>query len=148
MGGFVALRHLALGGDVDAVVAISSPAFGSRPRLPRARLLRRVVRSERGRRLLERRGTRVSTTVPYELPAVDAANVPAVPVAIVHGGRDRYVPLSEARALQERLKGPSRLVVLPGFGHGEAGFDHAFGIALGRLINELLADVPVADSSS
>jgi pimeloyl-ACP methyl ester carboxylesterase len=143
MGGFVALRHLALGGQVDAVVAISSPTFGSTPRLPRARLLRRVVRSERGRRLLERRGTRVSPTVPYSLPTLEIPpRVPPVPVAIVHGGRDRYVPVSEARALQARLKGPSRLVVLPGFGHGEAAFNHGFDVAVARLIAELLSETP------
>jgi pimeloyl-ACP methyl ester carboxylesterase len=149
MGGFVALRHLALGGTVDAVVAISSPAFGSIPRLPRARLLRRVVRSERGRRLLERRGTRVSSEVPHELPSLDSLPVlPAVPVVIVHGARDRYVPLSEAQALQERLKGPTRLVVLPGFGHGEAAFDPGFGMAMGRLVRELLVETSRSSGGS
>ena len=39
MGAFVALRHAGLGGEVDAVIAISSPAVGHVPQLPRARLL-------------------------------------------------------------------------------------------------------------
>src|SRR5207244_4540769 len=62
MGGFIALRHAALGGAVDAVIAISSPAADDQPRLARARLLGRVVSTDRGRRLLRRRGTRVDAT--------------------------------------------------------------------------------------
>ena len=38
MGAFVALRHVGLGGSVDAVVAISSPAFATIPKMPRARM--------------------------------------------------------------------------------------------------------------
>src|SRR5689334_18627766 len=53
MGGLIALRHAALGGAVDAVIAISSPAHSGRPKLARARLLGRIVATERGRRLLD-----------------------------------------------------------------------------------------------
>jgi alpha-beta hydrolase superfamily lysophospholipase len=140
MGGFVALRHAGLGGDVDAVIAISSPAVGRDPALPRARLLGRAARSERGRRLLERFGTRVSPAVaPVVTPPLDlAASISPVPVAIVHGGRDRYVPLADAHAIFDRLGEPRRLVVLPHFGHGEAGFTADFGIMLHGLIGDLL----------
>ena len=144
MGAFVALRHVGLGGRVDAVVAISSPAFATVPRMPRARVLARLVRSDRGRRLLARYGTRVDPFVPVSVPPIELAPAIATPVAIVHGGRDRYVPLSDATALHERLRSPRRLVVLPHFGHGEAGFGPDFAAVLERLILELLGAAPPA----
>jgi pimeloyl-ACP methyl ester carboxylesterase len=141
MGAFVALRHVGLGGTVDAVVAISSPA-ASIPKMPRARMLGRLVRSDRGRRLLARHGTRVDPFAPVSVPPIELAPAIAAPVAIVHGGRDRYVPLSDATALHERLRSPRRLVVLPDFGHGEAGFGPDFAGVLERLILELLGVAP------
>jgi pimeloyl-ACP methyl ester carboxylesterase len=148
MGAFVALRHAGLGGQVDAVVAISSPAFGTIPKMPRAQVLGRLARSERGRRLLARHGTRVDpdvrvTNAPIEL----APAIAPTPVAIVHGGRDRYVPLRDAQALHERLGSPRRLIVLPDFGHGEAGFGPGFAEILERLIYELLGLAPRADAA-
>jgi uncharacterized protein len=143
MGAFVALRHAGLGGQVDAVVAISSPAFGTIPRMPRARMLGRLVRSERGRRLLARHGTRVDRYAPVtESPIELAPAIAPTPVAIVHGGRDRYVPLRDAQALHDRLGSPRRLIVLPHFGHGEAGFGPGFAEILERLIYELLGLAP------
>jgi pimeloyl-ACP methyl ester carboxylesterase len=148
MGAFVALRHAGLGGTVDAVVAISSPAFGTISSMPRARLLGRVVRSERGRRLLARRGTRAEPFVPVTVPPIAVApGISPTPVAVVHGLRDRYVPVSEAHALHERLRAPRRLVILPAFGHGEAGFDAHFGALLADLIDSLL-DERGPDSAS
>ena len=61
-----------------------------------------------------------------------------IPVAIVDGLRDRYVPLREAYALFERLGEPRRLVVLRRFGHGEAAFTDEFAVRLERLVAELL----------
>jgi fermentation-respiration switch protein FrsA (DUF1100 family) len=107
--------------------------------MPRARMLARLVRSERGRRLLARRGTRVESFSPVSAAPIELAPaIAGVPIAIVHGGRDRYVPLRDAEALHERLGSPRRLVVLPDFGHGEAGFGPRFAAVLERLIEELL----------
>jgi pimeloyl-ACP methyl ester carboxylesterase len=139
MGGFIALRHAGLGGAVDAVVAISSPAVGSRPRMLRARLLRHAVQSQPGRRLLDLYGTRVGPFESSVTPPLDlVAAIAPVPVAIVHGERDRYVPVRDAYALYDRLGDPRRLVVLPRFGHAEAGFDEPFAQLLGRLVVDLL----------
>jgi pimeloyl-ACP methyl ester carboxylesterase len=141
MGAFVALRHAGLGGDVDAVIAISSPADGREPRLRRARVLDLLVRTAQGRRLLVRYGTRVDPVrVPVAAAPLDlAGEIAPIPVAIVHGGRDHYVPLDDAYALYDRLGEPRRLVVLPGFGHGEAGFTAEFAVMVESLITDLLA---------
>jgi pimeloyl-ACP methyl ester carboxylesterase len=140
MGAFVALRHAGLGGRVDAVIAISSPAGGRDPMLPRARLLGLFARTEHGRRLLHRYGTRVDPRpAPVAAAPLDlASDIAPIPVAIVHGGRDHYVPLRDAYALYERLGEPRRLVVLPDFGHGEAGFTDGFAVMLATLIDDLL----------
>jgi len=71
-----------------------------------------------------------------------APTISPIPVAIIHGGRDRYVPLSDAQALHDRLGTPRRLVVLPNFGHGEAGFGPGFAAVLDDLIRDLLAQAP------
>lgn len=141
MGAFVALRHAGLGGQVDAVVAISTPGAGRVPKLPRARLLDGIVRSQRGRRLLNWYGTRVDPdrSAMTPLPLDCAAEIAPRPVAIVHGRRDRYVPLSDAYALFERLGEPRRLVILSDFGHGEASFSPRFAVILEELIAELLS---------
>ena len=139
MGAFIALRHAGLGGNVDAVVAISSPAVGRDPKLLRARLLRAAALSSRGRRLLDLYGTRVGSIPEDVTPPIDlVAQIAPTPVAIVHGGRDRYVPLADAYALYERLGEPRRLVVVREFGHGEAGFDRAFADRIYDLIDDLL----------
>jgi pimeloyl-ACP methyl ester carboxylesterase len=65
------------------------------------------------------------------VPPIDPAPAIATPVAIIHGGRDRYVPLSDAGALHERCA-RRRPVVLPHFGHGEAGFGPDFAAVLAR----------------
>jgi len=139
MGAFIALRHAGLGGKADAVVAISSPAAGRDPKLLRARLLRRAALSARGRRLLDLYGTRVGAFSETITPPLDlVAQIAPTPVAIIHGARDRYVPLADAYALYDRLGEPRRLVVLRDFGHGEAAFDLPFADRLNDLIGDLL----------
>jgi fermentation-respiration switch protein FrsA (DUF1100 family) len=74
----------------------------------------------------------------------DLAAIAPVPVAIVHGRRDHYVPLADAHALYEQLAEPRRLVVLPNFGHGEAGFDSAFRVQLVQLVGDLVGRIDVS----
>lgn len=72
------------------------------------------------------------------IPPIDLAAAIATPVAIVHGDRDRYVALTDARALHQRLATPHRLVVLSKFGHGEAAFGPELADLLAGLIREML----------
>jgi len=139
MGGFVALRHAALHGPLDATIAISSPAHVDGDVLLRARFLAALASSYRGRKLLRYQGTRVGSfpkdvATAYEL----APFISPTPVSIVHGLRDRYIPLSQAKALYERLREPRRLVVLDDFGHGEAGFSPSFDLMLAQLVTDLV----------
>ncbi len=139
MGGFVALRSAALHGGVDAVVAISAPADWNEPRLARARLLGHLVSTRAGRRLLRVLGTRVSIELgDPEPPSRIAHLISPIPVALVHGTSDPYVPVASARAIYERLGTPKRLVVLDGFGHAEAAFNPAFATSLQALLDDLV----------
>src|SRR5262245_2036922 len=49
---------------------------------------------------------------------VDYAARVRVPTLVFHGGRDETVSLDEARSIVDGLRGPKRLVVFPGAGHG------------------------------
>lgn len=139
MGGFVALRHAALIGGEDAVVAISTPAtWGVSPRL-RAQALLLAVRNPLGRRILSARGTRVVGGLENPpISPVQLADRITIPVALVHGGRDPYVPAEDAELLVERLAGPKRLVLLPEFGHAEASYSPDLVGLLDSLVEELL----------
>ena len=140
MGGFVSLRHAALLGGEDAVVAVSTPAtWGVSSRL-RAQALLMAVRNRVGRRILSARGTRVveSLDAPPLSPAQLADRI-TIPVAVVHGGRDPYVPADDAALVYQLLSGPKRLVILPEFGHAEAAYSPELAVLIGSLVEELLA---------
>jgi pimeloyl-ACP methyl ester carboxylesterase len=139
MGGFVALRHAALVGGVDAVVAISTPAtWGASPRV-RARVLSLAVQNRIGRRILSVRGTRVVDIMPEPpLSPSQLAHRITIPVGLIHGARDPYVPVEDAVLLHERLAGPKRLVVLPEFGHAEAAYTPDLVGLLASLVEVLL----------
>ena len=145
MGGFVALRHAALLGGADAVIAISTPAvWGVSPRL-RARALVAAAQNRVGRRILSARGTRVAGGLgePPSSPA-DLAPAITIPVALVHGDRDPYVPVDDAVLLHDRLSGYRRLVILPGFGHAETAYTRDFAPLLDSLVDDLLRRQPPA----
>ena len=142
MGGFVALRHAALIGGVDAVVAISTPAvWGMSSRL-RGRALVAAVHNRVGRRVLSARGTRVDHPVRgAPTSPADLAPQITIPVALVHGDRDPYVPSDDAVLLHDRLGGYRRLVLLPGFGHAETAYNQDFVPLLDSLVDDLLLHV-------
>jgi pimeloyl-ACP methyl ester carboxylesterase len=143
MGGFVTLRHAGLGGDVDGVISISSPAVDREPALPRARVMRSFVETRQGRWLLDRYGTRVGEfALGVATPLEVAPLIAPIPVVIVHGARDRYVPMRDADAIYERLGDPKQLVKLVRFGHGEAGFDAPFAVLLRDLVHQLVHRSP------
>ena len=141
MGGFVALRHAALIGGEDAIVAISTPAtWGVSHRL-RARALFLTAQNRVGRRILSSRGTRVVESRPGPiLSPSDLAGRIEIPVTLMHGDRDPYVPLEDALLLHERLGGPKRLITLAGFGHAEAAYTPGLVARLSAVVDEMVSD--------
>lgn len=140
MGGFVALRHAALLGGVDAVIAISTPAVWGRSSRLRGRALVAAVHNRVGRRVLSARGTRVEPVRMAPTSPADLAPQITIPVALVHGHRDPYVPVDDAMLLHDRLGGYARLVLLAGFGHAETAYRPDFAPLLDSLVDDLVAN--------
>jgi uncharacterized protein len=57
----------------------------------------------------------------YRFDSRSKAGAIALPVVLIHGTNDRYLPLAEARALLAEFRGPTEMVVTGG-GHHHAGF--------------------------
>jgi pimeloyl-ACP methyl ester carboxylesterase len=126
MGGAVVLRHAALYGGVESVVAVSSPARWYYRGTAPMRRLHWVVMKPLGRAvgrlgLKTRIDPREWSEVP--VPPVDAvARLAAreIPLLVVHGDSDPYFPLDHPRSLHEAAgSGRSELWIEPGFGHAE-----------------------------
>ena len=126
MGGSVVVRHAALSGGVEAVVAVSAPSRWWYQGTPPMRLLHLVAMSRSGRLAAQvARGTRISDQpwpprhhpdLPLE-PRAASARL-SVPLLVVHGDADPFFPIDHGREL---AAGPSaELWELPGFGHAEA----------------------------
>ncbi|MQY09422.1 alpha/beta hydrolase [Actinomadura macrotermitis] len=123
LGGAVVVRHAALHGGVDAVVAVSAPArWYYRGTVPMRRVHWAIER--RSGRLAVRlaRGTRVAARgwdpVP-EAPHEVAGRIAPVPLLIVHGDADAFLPLDHAEQLYAAAGEPRELWIEPAFGHAE-----------------------------
>jgi pimeloyl-ACP methyl ester carboxylesterase len=139
LGGAVVLREAGLaqagglegarleGGRVDAVVAVSAPAFWHYRGTRVMRLVHRLVETRSGRLAMRMSGTRISPrgwADPLPMPPNEAAALLGpVPLLVVHGDVDRYFPLEHPRAIDEaaRTSGVrAELWLVPGFGHAES----------------------------
>ena len=134
MGASVVVRHAALIGGVDAVVAVSGPSRWYYRETAPMRRLHTVVETPWGRLLARlalrtRIDTRRWNPVPAEPREVVGAIAPT-PLLVVHGDSDLYFPLNHAYELAAQAGPTARLWVEPGFGHAEA----AIGPELTRRI--------------
>jgi pimeloyl-ACP methyl ester carboxylesterase len=127
MGGIAVIRHAALLGGVDAVVAVSTPARWIGHQTDAVRKLAWLTATDRGRRLLRWWGTR--TPVAWERiedPVAVVDRIAPTPLVIVHGRDDHFFDEEEAWMLFRRAKEPKRLLLSGRFGHAEDGYDRAF----------------------
>lgn len=133
MGAAVVLRHAALlsPASVDAVVAVSGPAYwyyrGTMP----MRWLHRGIATAAGRAYIRTvLGTRVDPRPwpdPPPLPPTAAAarvRERDIDLLIVHGDSDGFFPLDHPRALHDAAPG-SHLWIEPGFGHAEGAIEES-----------------------
>ena len=128
MGAAVALRATALYGRVDAVVAVSGPAFWY---YRGTRVMRRLhwaierpvgrwaIRTFMGTRVTSRRWPESPPLAPVEA----AARLGGTPLLVVHGDQDDFFPLDHpeaiVRAAQAAQSTGVDLIIEPGFGHAE-----------------------------
>jgi len=124
MGGMIVIRHAALIGGVDAVVSVSAPArwyYRDTKPMRRAhwaierRTGRLAVRMVRKTRIMPRGWVREP-----EPPYLVTGRIAPVPLLVVHGDRDPFLPVDHAEQLYEGAGEPRELWIEPGFGHAEA----------------------------
>ena len=141
LGGAVVLREAALVPEapVDAVVAVSAPAFWYYKGTRIMRIAHRMVETRAGRALMRAGGTRVSgdgwpeaAPVP---PHAAAALLGRTPLLVVHGDVDRYFPLEHPKAIHAAAANagvPVELWLEEGFGHAERAVSSDLADRIGR----------------
>jgi pimeloyl-ACP methyl ester carboxylesterase len=151
MGASVVVRHAALVGGVDAVVAVSGPARWFYKGTPAMRRLHLVVERPAGRLvartlLRTRVGSRRWDPLPEEPRAV-AGRIAPTPFLVVHGDDDRYFPLDHPRELAAAGGPTAELWVVPGFGHAENAIDADLTARIGSWVRAAVdrtIEAPVA----
>jgi pimeloyl-ACP methyl ester carboxylesterase len=140
LGAAVVLRHAALYGGVDAVVAVSGPGEWYFLGTPRMRLLHRLILAPAGRLLIRltrrTRVTRERWAEPLPLDPAAAAATANAPVLVVHGERDDLLPVDHARRVSEAAGDRGTLWVLPQFGHAEAAIDAEITHRIGDWVED------------
>jgi pimeloyl-ACP methyl ester carboxylesterase len=148
MGASVVVRHAAMIGGVDAVVAVSGPARWFYRGTAPMRRVHRVVERPSGR-LVARvaLGTRIGSNrwdpIPEE-PRAAAARIAPTPLLIVHGDRDQFFPVEHAYELAQAAGPNGQLWVEPGFGHAEAAIDADLTARIGTWVRSAVGS-PVND---
>jgi pimeloyl-ACP methyl ester carboxylesterase len=121
MGASVVVRHAGLGGDADAVIAVSGPGRWFVRSTEPMRRLNRGLETRIGRvvlrRLLKTRVDRGWDSLPAA--PVEVAGGIAVPLLVVHGDADSYFSLEHPRMLASAAPG-AELWIEPGMGHAES----------------------------
>ena len=127
MGGIAVLRHGALLGGVDAVVAVSTPARWDGHESEAVRRLTWLTSGRLGRRALRAAGLRASPTFERVEDPVDVVGkIAPTPLVLVHGRDDHFFDEEQAWALYRAANQPKRLLLASRFGHAENGFTPAF----------------------
>lgn len=142
LGGIAVVREAALYQDIDAVVAISTPARWNAYANKAVRRATWLFTSPAGRVLARRvMGTRINLDWgDPEAPVDLVGKIAPIPLLIVHGENDHFFPAEAAHELYDAAGEPKALWMLEGFGHAEDGFTTAFAAELGDRIEGMLAD--------
>ncbi|MFD0775521.1 alpha/beta hydrolase [Streptomonospora algeriensis] len=122
MGAAVVVRHAAVFGGVDAVVAVSGPGMWYYRGTRRMRLLHLGVQRAIGRWFLRvARKVRVTDSQWDPIPPdpTETASGLAVPLLVVHGDADTYFPVEHAEQIHAAAPEPKDLWIEPGMGHAE-----------------------------
>jgi pimeloyl-ACP methyl ester carboxylesterase len=141
LGAIAVLRHAVDDPELAGVVTVSAPAQW-RLSTPRTALAAALTRTRAGRALARRRGVRLDRRWTWPEPPDALAARLAVPLAVVHGRDDRFMPSSEAQVLHDAASGHRRLDLVTGMGHayGTRGLEpicNAVAWCLGVPVPEL-----------
>jgi alpha-beta hydrolase superfamily lysophospholipase len=119
MGAIAALHYATVAEQpVDGVVTISCPARWKLPRNARGVISAMMTHTPFGRRFaLRRMGVHIARPSPRSAPPVELVAEVRVPLAIVHGRADPFIPVSDAEALYAASNEPHRLEVVDLLAH-------------------------------
>jgi pimeloyl-ACP methyl ester carboxylesterase len=135
MGGIAVVRHAALCGGVDGVVAVSTPARWRGHDTEPVRRLTWLISTRRGRVGLRAIGMRPSRAfVPVEDPVDLIGRISPTPLVIVHGRDDEFFEDEDAWALYRAAGEPKRLLLASRFGHAESGYSPAFARRIAAVL--------------
>jgi alpha-beta hydrolase superfamily lysophospholipase len=118
MGAIAALHHAASDDSIAGTVLVSCPAAWRLPRNLQGVAAAVMTRTLPGR-LLARclLGLRIASGWASPEPPVELASRVRVPLAILHGDADAFIPASDAIELRDRTTAPCRLRIIPEMGH-------------------------------
>jgi pimeloyl-ACP methyl ester carboxylesterase len=146
MGGVAVLHHAASDSDVAGLVVVSSPSEWRMPLRARALLTGGLTRTKAGRWVSARHmQVRIHPVWTSPEPPRSLAARVTVPLAIVHGNRDRLIPARAALDLYAGGEGNRRLVLVPDMGHA---FDQAGHPAICDAVDWILEQADQAASPS
>lgn len=118
MGAIAVVRYAADDSDLAGVVSVSCPARWRLPRNPLGILSAGMTRTRVGRALAARHlNVRIAPAWTNPTPPADLVHRISVPLAIIHGDRDRFISSGDAAELFDRTGEPRRLVLVAGMGH-------------------------------
>ena len=119
MGAISALRYAACSeARIDGVVAVSCPSAWRAPRSAQGMLATALTQTRLGRRLADRRmRVRLSPVWTNPEPPTTLVSRIEVPLALVHGQRDRFISPANAVELYRHASDPRRIDLVPGMGH-------------------------------
>ena len=149
MGGSAALRYAGLGGDVDAVVSVSSPGAWFERGTRAMRVVHWLCESRTGRLVCRvTRRTRLASggswdDVPESPEEVVGAIAPT-PLLIVHGDADHYFPLRHVDLLAAAAP-TAELWIEPGMGHAETATTPELVDRIAAWVRSVVAPKPVWD---
>jgi uncharacterized protein len=139
LGAIAAIRHAALTGGSDAVVAVSSLAWwqwrNEADQAARRRLDAQIL-TPRGRRVLRSYGIRLPESWEEPESPEEVVGKIAQPTIFVHGENDRLFSVAHAHRLYEAAAEPKRLLLGARFGHAEEGLNASFARRIARAVHE------------
>jgi pimeloyl-ACP methyl ester carboxylesterase len=120
MGAISALRHVTAAdpAGVVGIVTVSCPARWRLPRNARGVLSAALTHTPPGRWVARRYlGVRIAEPGPRPAPPLELVPDVRVPIALIHGRADPFIPATDAELLATAAHEPQRLDLVEGMGH-------------------------------
>jgi pimeloyl-ACP methyl ester carboxylesterase len=142
MGGVAVLNHVASGTPACGAVVVATPALWRLPRSWRGMLSAVATQTGFGRAAVARlNGARLAARPSRGHPPAVQIRDAHLPLAVIHGREDRFLPPDAAQLLFTAAPPPKWLDLVPGMGHGLCARSlHPIGTAVGRVLDAAMPE--------